>query len=80
MLWIVDVDLDIEVVLLIKYSAFIKYLGKTVNTVRELVRLVGLKKACGWASQVAKIMLAMQTISHQVEYITRQPVPLTWFT
>ena len=46
MLWIVDVDLDTEVVLLIKYSAFTKYLGKTVNTVRQFVRLVGLKKAC----------------------------------
>ena len=41
-----DVDLDIEVVLLIKYSAFIQYLGKTVNTVRQFIRLVGLKKAC----------------------------------
>jgi hypothetical protein len=28
----------------------------------------------GWASQVAKIMLATQTISQQVEYITRQMV------
>jgi len=28
----------------------------------------------GWADQMAKIMLAMQTISHQVEYITRQLV------
>jgi len=28
----------------------------------------------GWVSQVAKIMLAKQTISHQVEYITRQLV------
>jgi len=27
------------------------------------------------ASQVAKIMLATQTISHQAEYITRQLVP-----
>ena len=27
------------------------------------------------ASQVAKIMLATQKISHQVEYITRQLVP-----
>ena len=44
MLWIVDVDLDIEVVLLIKYSAFIQYLRKTVNTVRPFIRLVGLKK------------------------------------
>jgi len=26
-------------------------------------------------SQVAKKMLAMQTISHQVEYVTRQLVP-----
>jgi len=29
----------------------------------------------GWASQVAKIMLATQTTSHQVEYIIRQLVP-----
>jgi len=28
----------------------------------------------GWASQMAKIMLATQTISHQVEYITHQLV------
>jgi len=28
-----------------------------------------------WASQVAKIMLATQMISHHVEYITRQLVP-----
>jgi hypothetical protein len=29
----------------------------------------------GWTSQVAKIMLAALTISHQVEYIIRQLVP-----
>jgi hypothetical protein len=28
-----------------------------------------------WACQVAKIMLAMQTINHQVEYITLHLVP-----
>jgi len=32
-----DVDLDIKGVLLIKYSAFIKYLGKTGNTVRQFI-------------------------------------------
>jgi len=32
-----DVDLDIKVVLLIKYSAFIKYLGKIGNTVRQFI-------------------------------------------
>jgi len=31
--------------------------------------------AAGCASQVAKIKLAMQAISHQVEYITRQLFP-----
>jgi len=31
--------------------------------------------AAGWASQVAKIMLATQMIRHQVEYITRKLVP-----
>ena len=29
---------------------------------------------CGWVNQLAKIMLAMQMISHPVEYITRQLV------
>jgi len=32
-----DVDLDIKVVLLIRYPAFIKYLGKTGNTVRQFI-------------------------------------------
>jgi len=31
--------------------------------------------SAGWASQVAKIMLATQTIRNQVEYIIRQLVP-----
>jgi len=34
---IVDVDLDIKVVLLIKYSAFIQSLGKAGNTVRQFI-------------------------------------------
>jgi hypothetical protein len=36
-LGIVDIDLDIKVVLLIKYSAFIEPLGKTGNTVRQFI-------------------------------------------
>jgi len=36
-LGIMDVDLDIKVVLLIKYSAFIKYLAKTGNRVTQFI-------------------------------------------
>ena len=37
-------------------------------------RNTGCRSVVNFASQVAKIMLATQTISHQVEYITRQLV------
>ena len=35
----------------------------------------GCRSVVNCASQAAKIMLAVQKISHQVEYITRQLVP-----
>jgi len=38
-------------------------------------RNTGCRSVVNCASQVGKIMLATQTISHQVEYITRQLVP-----
>ena len=38
-------------------------------------RNTGCRSVVNCAIQVAKIMLATQTISHQVEYITRQLVP-----
>jgi len=38
-------------------------------------RNTGCRSVVNCASQVAKIMLATQMISHQVEYITRQLVP-----
>ena len=38
-------------------------------------RNTGCSSVVNCASQVAKIMLATQKISHQVEYITRQLVP-----
>jgi hypothetical protein len=38
-------------------------------------RNTGCRSVMNCGSQVAKIMLAMQKISHQVEYITCQLVP-----
>jgi hypothetical protein len=38
-------------------------------------RNTGCRSVVNYASQVAKIMFATQTTSHQVEYITRQLVP-----
>jgi len=38
-------------------------------------RNTGCRSFVNCASQVAKIMLATQTIGHQAEYITRQLVP-----
>ena len=38
-------------------------------------RNTGYRSVVNCASQVAKKMLAMPTISHQAEYITRQLVP-----
>ena len=38
-------------------------------------RNTGCRSVVNCASQVAKIMLTTQKISHQVEYITRQLVP-----
>ena len=39
------------------------------------IRNTDCRSVVNYASQVAKIMLATQTISHQAEYITRQLVP-----
>ena len=50
------------------FPAFLKYVPSVVITETGLF-------AAGWASQVAKTMLATQTISHQDEYITGQLVP-----
>jgi hypothetical protein len=60
LLGIVDVDLDIKVVLLIKYSAFIKYLGKNwecSETVHQL--FVDLKKVCDsvWREVLYNILI-----------------------
>jgi len=59
-------------------ESYLRFLQEELPRLSE-VQETGLF-AAGWASQVEKIMLATQTISHQVKYITRQPVPLTWFT
>jgi hypothetical protein len=41
---------------------------------------IGCRSVVNCVSQLAKIMLASQMISHQVEYVTGQPVRKTRFT
>ena len=49
----------------------LKLVFENVNAGRN----TGWRSVVNFASQLPKIMLATQTISHQVEYVTRQLVP-----
>jgi len=69
----------------LKYKCKVNFVKLPLISIDLCLKLVfenttaGSKTACrsvvNCASQVAKIMLATQTISHQDEYITRQLVP-----